>query len=327
MVSADARKQVALIGCGNIGFRHLQALTGMAEPCDITVIEPSAQAHPRIEALIAANPTDGPHRVRLADSVSALGADTGARVDLAVIATDARHRMDAWKALQAQAPVGAVIFEKILFQSVAEIDAAARDLARGGTEGYVNCGRRGFPDYQALSARFGGAGVPVGLAVDGSQFSLASNAVHFLDLAELLNRAPLTGVDLSDLTPGAEESKRPGYMEIFGTLRATLANGARVAITCRNEGQMSVGLRLTGHDGSDIAVDEIAATQTEGGQTRPFGMRFVSGMSELYETILRGQGSALTDYAASARQHRLFLTALRAHLGLADADSTRLPIS
>lgn len=333
MVGSPARKQVVLVGCGNIGFRHLQALTAMTEPCDIAVIEPAPQAHPRIEALIAQLHADGPHSLRLCGSVAGWGVALGQRdataapVDLAVIATDARHRMDAWTALRAHAPVNAVIFEKILFQSVAEIDLVDRQLAADGAEGFVNCGRRGFPDYQSLATRFGGAQNPVDLTIDGALFGLASNAVHFLDLAELLNKAPLTGVDLGGLSPGSVASKRPGYVEIFGTLRATLGNGAQVSVTCHDTGQMAVGVHLTAKDGSDITIDEVAATLTEHGQTQPFSLRFVSGMPELYESILRGQGSALTPYRDSARQHRLFLTALATHLGLSVHPETRLPVS
>ena len=54
---------VLLIGCGNIGFRHLQALVQMTEAADITIVEPAIATHPRIAALIA-NQTE-PHRMRL----------------------------------------------------------------------------------------------------------------------------------------------------------------------------------------------------------------------------------------------------------------------
>lgn len=321
-------KRVTLVGCGNIGFRHLQAIAAMARPSDITIVEPAEAARPRIEALIAeangAARPQGHHVFRLLPALSDLAAgDT----DLAIFATDTRHRRPAWDELRGRIRPAATLFEKVLFPTIGDIDAVAADLDGAQIAGFVNCGRRGFPDYQALAQRFGGKGIPVDVTITGARFGLGSNTVHFLDLAEMLNGAALVSLSTEGLEPGAQAAKRPGYVEIFGTIRGELSNGAKVSITCADSDPVFIQVDLAGQDGSRIAIDELAGTATESGATVPFSIRHVSQMTELYEALLQDRTSALTPYADSARQHRLYLQALRAHLGLSNAADEPVPVS
>ena len=316
---------VVLIGCGNIGFRHLQALSAMTSTALIIIVEPALALHPRIGALIAEESVKGRHGFKLAASLAEAGipAETG----LAVIATSSGQRRAAWEGLRALTRPAAVIFEKVLFTTVRDIDEVEAALRRDGIAGYVNCGRRGFPDYQALRTRFAGSGTPVDLAVRGSSFGLASNLVHFLDLAEFLNRADLVSLDLSGLEPSSRPSKRGDYVEIFGLVRGRLSNGAEISVLCDSRDDVEIGVTLQPGQGVALHLDERAGTVTEGGRESPFEIRFVSGMPELYEGILRGEGSLLTPYVASARQHRLYLNALRPHLGLSNSADETCPIS
>lgn len=318
-------KTVILVGCGNIGFRHLQALAAMAEPTDITIVEPVETTHARIKALAdEAGGPKGQHTFHILSSATDLPKD---ETDLVVIATDTRHRRPAWEALRKQVHPHAVIFEKVLFPTLRDIEAVARDLTAADIAGFVNCGRRGFPDYQSLSQRFGRSGTPVDVLVEGAQFGLGSNAVHFLDLAEMLNSAELVSLSARDLEPGSRPSKRPDYVEIFGTMRAELSNGAKVSISCADSGPIAVRVSLIGHDGSQIQIDETAATIDEDNAQKPFSIRYVSQMSELYESLLTDRTSILTPYADSARQHRLYLQAIRDHLGLSNAKDEACPVS
>jgi predicted dehydrogenase len=317
-------KSIVLIGCGNIGFRHLQALSLMATPSSIVVVEPAPAAHDRIKAHIADNRT-GPHRFTLLTAVE--DPRLPGFFDLAVISTDTRHRRAAWQALKDRAGIGAVIFEKVLFPSVVDLDEVEAGLAADGILGFVNCGRRGFPDYRALSRRFGGQGRKVDVTVQGTNFGLASNGVHFLDLAEFLNTAAMVEVSADGLEPGGKPSKRSGYVEVFGTLQGRLSNGASVSLTCHEGEGIAVHVTLAGENGERIEIDEVAARMTEGGRESAFSLRRVSEMTELYEDILTKGTSDLVDYAASARQHRLFLRSLCRHLGLPDTPDQVCPIS
>ena len=316
---------VVLMGCGNIGFRHLQALAAMTTPVQIFIIEPATALHPRIAALITGETARGRHQFVLAPSLA--GAGVPAEAGLAVIATSSLHRRKAWEELRAVTRPSAVIFEKVLFTTLRDLEEVGAGLLRDGIQGYVNCGRRGFADYHRLRARFASSGTPVDLSVEGSSFGLASNLVHFLDLAEFLNRSELVSLDFSGLEPATVTSKRGDYIEIFGRVTGRLRNGAEFSALCENREGLEIAVTLQPGGGAALQVDERAGTLSEAGAVTPFGIRFVSAMPDLYEGLLHGAGSALTPYADSARQHRIYLTALRPRLGLSDSADASCPIS
>lgn len=313
-------KTILLVGCGNIGFRHLQAMAQLSEPSRICIVEPAIGLHPRISDFLA-TAASGPHQFELATTPESVPA----RVDLAVIATNAAHRRAAYQAAAQGRDIACVIFEKVLFPTIADIEAVAASLTTRKTSAYVNCGRRGFPGYQALRTQWADAR-PLNLTVTGAQWGLGSNAIHFLDLAEYLNGAALTDVDLSGLEPGAVASKREGYVEIFGNVTGHLSNGATVSLDCLSAGSASVHVAVQGRN-LNARIDETGRQLLiDGAEPVAFEARHVSEMPYIYEAALDGT-CCLTPYADSARQHRVFLMALRPHLGLSNDDDAPCPIS
>lgn len=321
-------KFVLLSGCGNIGFRHLQALCAMTTPADITVVEPNTDLHPRIRSQFdAANAAaESPHTFEL---LTAAPIEPN-RVDLSVVATTASARRAAVDEVLAHHEVSAAILEKVLFQTIADLDAVGDEFARRGIPAFVNCSRRTFPGYQQLrdALRAANAG-PLDVTVTGNGFGLASNAVHFLDLAEYLSGAAITGVDADGLEPGSRPAKRPGNVEIFGTLRADLDDGSRLSITCADAEPIAVAVEIRAGD-TTYRIDELARTvddDTGGTGPRPFVAQNVSETSGIYDDVLSTGTCVLTPYADSARQHRHYLTALQSHLGLPAGADVVVPIS
>jgi predicted dehydrogenase len=298
-------KTVLLCGCGNIGFRHLQAIVQMPETVAITIVEPNVAAHARIAAFTDAD-TRG-HRFTLVTDVPV----TRAHFDLVVIATSADTRRAAFDAIM-QHDVGVMILEKVLFQTIADLDAVQDVLTTRGIAAFVNCARRVFPGYRDVRAALTG---PVDVTVTGAGYGLASNGIHLLDLAEYLNEAGLITLT-ADLRAGSVEAKRAGCVEVFGRMTGTLANGARVDITCDDAPDMAVRVGIVGQ-GYTATIDELARMITVDGGVQPFASKFVSETWEIYHQALTTGSTDLTPYADSARQHRLFLTVISQHLGLA----------
>ena len=252
-------KQILLCGCGNIGFRHLQALSVIDTLARITIVEPFVGGHVRITDFIDSEAAGGADKYRLLAALP----EERERFDLVIIATSADTRQAAFNGIIAQHDAGCILFEKILFQTIAAVDTVADDLEKAKIPAFVNCGRRGFDSYRALAADFAGD-TPTDITVTGSAFGLASNAVHFLDLAEFLNGAKLTGVDLSGLDKGVVDSKRAGFVEIFGTLTAELDNKARLTVACADTDNIAITITVR-HRDRIMVIDELGGTQTEAG--------------------------------------------------------------
>lgn len=319
-MSGRSLAAITLVGCGNIGFRHLQALCGITVPSRVTVVEPNTDAHPRILEQVA-SAASSPHEFVLRESLP----DDAAEIDLLVVTTTADVRRSVVESILDRASVRTAILEKVLFQTRRDLDDVAELLDQSGTAAFVNCARRAFAGYERLRDRWAGTS-PVRLEVRGNRFGLASNALHFLDLAEHLSASQLTSIDVADLEPGSVPGRRPGTIEVFGTLRAELADGSTLTVDCFDE--EPVRIVLTARSGDDqVEIDELARTISEGDRVEAFASQNVSETIGPYEHLLSTGTCELTPYADSHRQHRLYLDAVRAHLGLSVPDDEPCPIT
>jgi predicted dehydrogenase len=314
-------RTVLLVGCGNIGFRHLQAICATTAPATIEVIEPNAELHPRIRDEFAVHSASG-HELTLSVDLPT----ESRHYELVVVATNAEHRRAVVEQVLERHDVSTMILEKVLFQRVIDLVEVGELLERNGVSGFVNCGRRTFPGYQELRGRLVDNG-PTGITVVGQRLGLASNAVHFIDLAEYLNGSTVVSVETSGLERGSVPSKRPGCVEIFGVLTAELSNGARVVIESRDVDPVMIEIQITGA-GKNVAIDELKRTVRRGdAEQESFVSQNVSETYRIYEQALESGTCELTPYSESAEQHRLYIEALRSHLGLSNALDTPCPIS
>lgn len=312
-------KSVLLSGCGNIGFRHLQAILAMPDPAEVTVVEPNIAAHERIAALFPAAEAKG-FRFTLCKELLPIRQT----FDLVVIATSADTRRAAFDSIVSAHDVRVMILEKVLFQTIQDLDEVGQILAERGIAAYVNCPRRYFPGYRALFADLA-AIRPVDITIEGAGFGLASNGIHLIDLAEYLNDAALVAFSATDLLAGSVPAKRAGCVEVFGQVTGKLSNGAKLTINCANADPMSIRISLNGH-GYSAEIDEIAREIRKGsGPATGFDSKFVSEIWQIYHEALHLGRCDLTAYADSARQHRLFVSALSDHLLL--ESSSPCPIS
>lgn len=302
-------KSVIIIGCGNIGYRHLQAILLLPQATNIFIVEPNLESHARIASLIAQS--GGKHRINLLNALPEDHID----FDLAVIATTSNHRRDVVEDFLRNHYASVMIMEKVLFQSVKDIDFVQEFLLENDVTAYVNCGRRYFPGYADLKRYLSTSDQPKNIEVSGNNFGLASNAIHFIDLAEYLNSSVITTLDGTGLTAGFVAAKRNKCVEFYGKLEAQFSNGSQLTIDCHTDGDLSVAVKITSGE-TEIRIDEMARKIVTGGVSADFASKHVSECVEIYSSALERGQCDLTPYADSARQHRIYLSAVLTHLGL-----------
>ena len=271
---------LAVVGTGQLGRRHLEALARLSGPARVWAWDPfpAALGEAR-KAWDAAAPGPG------------LSADFSGRfpekLDAVIVATDAASREAAVGKLLDASAVRFLVLEKVLFQEASALDRVGARLAKAGTKAWVNCPRRMWPLYKDRRVKG-----PLSLKVTGAGWGLATNAVHYLDLAAHLTGFSGFSVDLSGLTKEAE-SKRPGFVEFFGTLRAS-GGGHSVSLSCE-DGPKASRVEINGE-----AVDEKGS---------PLQSRLTK---ELVEDLLAKGTCGLATYAESSAVHRPYLEALAA---------------
>jgi len=226
-------RTVAIVGAGQLGSRHLQALKAVKTPLDIHVVEPREEsariARERYDAVAAA----AAHRIAFASDPAGLPP-----IDIAIVATNSDRRAEAMRALLGATRVRMMVAEKLLFDRRADYAAIGELLASAGTRAWVNCTMRMVPIYERIRATLGAG--PVHYRVTGGNFGLVTNAIHYLDHMVHLTGCESYTVATAALDPELVPSKRAGFREVTGTLVARFADGSRCEVTSLASGTAPV---------------------------------------------------------------------------------------
>ncbi len=316
---------VLIAGCGAIGRRHLQALAGIGRPLRVFAVEPNAEARKATEELLAAS---GDHVEAVVRPDLSAAPEV---VDLAVVATSSMVRRKALEALLETTAPGFLLLEKVLFPTHADLDACGEVLARRGIPTAVNCGRRGFPDYARLRERLAGR-KGFSMNVEGTNWNLCSNGIHFIDLASYVLGETLTSLSGEGLGEEPVPTRHPGCVELHGAMEGRFAGGGSFRMASLPP-PPSPSVVVEIRDGEELwRVEEggrrlIRRDAAGLEETEDFELLMVSAMGFLYEEMMDERRSRLPSYEASAAQHRLFLDAIRRRLGLSLAEDAPCPIS
>lgn len=231
--------KLALIGAGELGSRHLQALALLDRPATIEVFEPVLTAQGKAEARFAQIKQSGRVSVKFLSRME----DFSPFLDLAIIATTADARLQALEQLLAEKNARYLILEKVVFQDVKSFDKAQRLLSRKKVKAWVNCPRRMWPFYQELKPKFNGE--KIDYRASASNLNLGSVAVHLLDHLSFFTGEYDYELSSERLDPDILLSKRPGFREFTGTLEGRLAGGSAISITSYREGNAPFLIQLS----------------------------------------------------------------------------------
>ena len=235
-------KNIILIGAGNLGSRHLQALKQITYLSKIWVIDPGQDslkiAKERYDQI---SNEDYNHEISFLSELPKIEE----KIDLVVIATNSNVRFQILENLLENYQVKYMILEKVLFQQFDHYEKAAKLIENSNCNVWVNCPRRMFSHYNQIKEQLkegkeSGKSSQLYFNIEGSAFNLMSNAIHFVDLMAYLKSAADFTVDTSKLIPNLIESKRKGYYEINGIIDVIFKDGSIGRIHCLPDGNLPI---------------------------------------------------------------------------------------
>ena len=146
------------------------------------------------------------------------------------------------------------------------------------------------------------------MIVSGSNWGLASNAVHFLDLL-----AFLSGEDeftLQAIEVRAQPSKRAGFDELTGAVSGVSIGGSRLYLNSAPSGELPLLITIETPSFRVIAR-EAESKAWEAGQESELKVLFQSQLSDgVVRSLVESGDCGLTPYDASRKHHLAFLRAL-----------------
>jgi len=329
---SDTKLCVAVIGCGVIGSRHLQALGSLKRPTMVYAVDPAQSARTNATRLFLENKGGvGSDDLKELETISALPK----RLDIAIVATTAAGRRDLMTSLLRQSAVKYVILEKFLFQAISDYADVSSILAGRGAKAWVNCPRRIWPVYHKLREAIGAGAGPVALScATHARYGIGTSAIHMLDaLAFLCGRADfhLYG---DAIDPEVIQNSRGG-IEMTGSLYGASNAGDLFRFTSYREGDMpslvsveSARLRAIVDEGAG----KIRMSSADNGwewRESEFKAMFQSQLTDKVVTDLADTGNCLLPtYEESSKLHLAGLEPLLAHYRRhIDSKATVCPIT
>ena len=216
--------RILLVGCGNIGSRHLQAIVKLKKPITIDVIEPSKKAQSLAKYHLSKNlSTHTNHKILWHESLR----DGKFSSDLVVIATTSIGKSKLISQLL-KSGHSRFLIEKMVCQSKKEYNSIINKMKLYNAKGWVNCPRRYFESYQKILKHFHNS-KNVHLEVNSGNIGLGSNAIHFIDLLSWFTkdyRIKLNGDFLLDRILKNKRGKN--FVEFVGTIMASSSRGSLI---------------------------------------------------------------------------------------------------
>ena len=206
-------ERVAIIGAGQLGRRHLQGLVKSAMEILIHVVDPCEESRKAVEEFIASEGAASLPSISIHSCVEELSGDLG----LVFIATSSSVRLQVIERLTSVCRVRYMVLEKFLFSDSQEYTQADSLIKQHGAIAWVNTSRRSFDIYRQLREQMSDDRL-VHLSVDGGDWGLCCNAVHFVDLVQFLSGETELRRSYSRFDNIVLPSKRIGYIELTGEL-------------------------------------------------------------------------------------------------------------
>lgn len=291
-----------IIGLGNIGQRHLESAVKFDSIKKIFIYDLDLSKLNQIAIMNS--------DFILLDSLENLPL----HLDFCIVSTSSLNREEIIVKLLNSSKIKYLILEKVLFQKYDSYDLIEEMINKTTTKTYINCPRRLMKSYKNLKSKLS-TNIINKITVTGGNWSMASNAIHFLDLiayfsgSEHITNYNLTA-NLDDLiTP----SKREGYIEIFGRLIGNI-NEIYFDIYCSKE-QNDLVIEIE-FESQKIAINESAQTilYSSKEEFQDFKIEYVSQLThKALESLEVKDTCDLIDYNNSSILHKPLILEILKH--------------
>ena len=215
-------KNIVLVGCGNIGSRHIQALTKLPFKITLHLVEPSLESQNLTKSRLDEISLDNIDELVWHSSVE----EPIPKSDLTIIATQSIGRADLIKNLLENGH-SRFLIEKIVCQSTEEYNSLNSKFQEFDAKGWINTNRRYMEPYRQLKDSIKDESFY--MYILAGDVGLGSNAYHFVDLFSWFSNEENISINGDLLDKKIIFSKRGNnLLEFSGTL------------TCKNKKSSSM---------------------------------------------------------------------------------------
>jgi len=316
--------RVVIIGAGQLGSRYLQGLVKCNLPLEIIVVDTNEDNLIRAqERWLEVSAVRNSHSVEFLKSQNDFSYK---KIDVVIIATNSKGRADLIVELSNKVEIRYWVIEKVLAQNKDELNLIS-DTLQNASGVWVNTPRRMITWYKNIVSETPKCS-PITCTVKGTDWGLACNAIHFLDLVAWWSGEQLVSIQTAKLASHWHEAKRTGYWEVFGTLVAFYSNGSKLILNCSLDDEPY--LVNVNTEGLMWDIEELNGLATNSdGKSFSGKLEHQSEITgRLIESILNTGSCELPDLTTSICLHEKLLEALLDDWNLKMANKcSKIPIT
>jgi len=280
------KKEIVLVGSGNIGSRHLQGITQLPFDVSVNVVEPNRDAQIIANARLNEISFDKTkHHINWYKSLDKIPSNS----DLVIVATNSKGRVNLINQLL-ELGHSRFLVEKMVCQSAKEYDELLSNMRNFKAKGWVNINRRYFNSYKKIKEYFNDSEI-INVSVFFGNSGLGTSSIHYIDLFSWLLNNYKIKLDGKYLLNKIFSNKRgKSYKEFAGTLIGYGRNGSLLTITSsyNQSNPPSVMVEIYG-DTKHLIIDELnEKIFTFNSESTNLNLRFKFGhVSDLTTLILK----------------------------------------
>ncbi len=299
---------ICVIGVGTLGKRHLESLLNSKLELNVYCYDINKHALDDFKWDSVGNK----NKFNMVTSFETLPRE----IDFALFAMTSKGRREMFDQLVNQCTVKNILFEKVLFQNIEDYEYVGRKLKELNIKAWVNCARRQMDSYQELRKKLEKA-KEMRISISGSEWGLACNTIHQLDLVEFLSGSEETVIDRISFLPEIAESKRRGFKEVYGTIVGHSGKCKSFSINCMKGSDVPLMVTISTDIGQYVIFEGkqklISMSNTDGYDIieEEFSMPYQSQMTQyVLEDILLLGKSRLSTFDVSSRLHLVLIEPL-----------------
>lgn len=307
-------KKIIVVGCGNIGSRHIQALTNLPFETNIAVVDPSIESQKM--AQIRLKEIDYDHKKHEFQWYMSIDELEQKSYDLAIVATTAINRLPILEKLL-ELGNSKLVIEKMVCQSVKEYEKLLDMLKKFKAEGWVNTNLRYFSSWQKIKEQINSS-KPVHFSVIAPNISaLGTNAIHYLDLFSWLINDYEVNLHGEFLINKLFPNKRGrNLVEFAGTLIGTSSRDSFASITFLPDVKIPTTINIINGD-KHLLINETnqKITNLVNNDIQEFKYEHVSSTSkDIVVDIITKNNCQLTTIKNSFYLHKEIINTFNNHI-------------
>ncbi len=316
--------KILLVGAGQIGSRYLEGLAQLNINFELIVIEPNlVSLNTAKSRWMSACVKGRDYNIKWLNRMQS----QKYKIDLAIISTSSVDRYNIVKNVSEKFSPKFWIMEKLLAQSKKEIELIIKttNKSRGA---WVNITRRLDTWHKKIASEFDFKG-PIKVIKTGGLWGMACNSIHLIDLVCWWTGEKILSIDTDKLDKNWIKSKREGYFEVTGEMKAKFSNGSSLILRS-NKNFDDEFIKVFLRNNKEILINE-----NEGFLISPNGNKSNGSLqlqsevtAPLVKKLILESKCELPTVNISAQQHTVFLNSMLKHWNVSQklADS-KVPIT